>query len=134
MAAASIKKYCRDLPISLFTDIHVSDHAFFDSVYNIDKPHNRSRLESFMRSPYERTLALDTDVKINADITNVFPILQDYDIAFSYAICGVRDKYKKLIPEYSDLPEYLSELNGGVILYKINDRTKRFFNDWIHLY
>lgn len=126
-SAESVKKYCPDLPVHIFTDEPTADDSHFDSVAPIANPHYRSKVDYLPRSPFQRTLYLDADTRVCADIREMFDLLDRFDIAFTHAHLRAwtyRQAWTRQLP-YS-FPQF----NGGVILYKNSEPVIEFLEKW----
>ncbi|EHK02479.1 hypothetical protein HRED_04318, partial [Candidatus Haloredivivus sp. G17] len=67
----------------MITDQHREDDAF-DEV-RIEEPNEGSDKIQYMdKSPFNKTLLLDTDTLIVDDITELFDLLEQFDIAFAH--------------------------------------------------
>ena len=124
-AAASIKRQAPQLHITLFTDrtcnallragLFDRVEAFASST-DLGSPRPEAqldRLACLLRSPYERTLYLDTDTRaVTPLVAQVFSALDDADIAM------VED-----VPEFSFTRSRTGRrmFNAGVILYRRNE-------------
>src|SRR5688572_13104221 len=90
-SAQSVKKTNPNMPIHLFADIEKQNFQFdeqanlFTSWENIPNPHSRSKVDYMARTPFERTLYLDTDTRVICDLTDVFNLLDQFDIALAHA-------------------------------------------------
>ena len=117
VSANSIKKYCPDLPIHLYSDWTNYDSQFnkdptpFTSIGIIENPHPRSKVDYLSRTPFDRTLYLDTDTALNADISDMFQILDRFDIAMAHAHHRSSGNLK---PWRIQLPDAFPEFNSGV--------------------
>jgi hypothetical protein len=84
VSARSVRKHMPNLPITLFTDSPPAESDLFDRVVHLTrsgpKPH-RDKLIGMLQSPYEHTLFLDTDTFVGADVSELFQILQTFDMA-----------------------------------------------------
>jgi hypothetical protein len=87
-------------------------------------------------SPYDYTLFLDTDTYVCADCSELFSLLEQFDLAVSHAP-GRRSPLKYGLSEAypcPGVPRSFVELNTGVILFKKNTQIEKFFDDWLRLY
>ncbi len=76
---------------------------------------------------FETTLYLDTDTSIEQDISDVFELLKDHDIAVA----------KNLYPiptHYPDIDPSISIINTGVILYRNTEKVRNLFDMWLKDY
>ena len=116
LSAVSVRRHMPSLPITLFTDSPPVGERAFDQVVEISRsgprPH-RDKLVGMLRSPYERTLFLDTDTFLGADVSPLFGTLADYDLLASLDR-GYHDRY----PEGSGVPDAFREFNLGVVFYR----------------
>lgn len=130
-SAESVKKVSPDLPIVFFTDVKsVIESPFVDGASIINPKHQRAKVDFIGHSPFEKTIYLDSDTCVIRDISDMFDILDKFDIAGIHDFARKREKYAKLVPEYDSIPYGFSEINGGVFVFKRNQRTCDFFNLW----
>jgi len=134
-SAESVLRHCPGLPIHLFADWQNYDCFRFDqapypftSVDKIIHPHHRSKVDFLPRTPFDRTLYLDTDALLSADIWGVFKILDRFDIALTQA--HRRNDPHRLNTWRIDLPQAFPQYNGGVILYRKTPKVIQFLEDW----
>ncbi len=103
LSAESVKRFCPDLHITVFSDKPV-ESEFIDECRIIEVNHLRPKIDYIMHAPYERTLFLDTDTIIDYDISDMFDILDNFDIALAHDLARKRKKYSDTIPEYGEIP------------------------------
>jgi hypothetical protein len=134
-SAKSVAKHCPGLPTHLFADWQTYHDFKFDknpdpftSVAPIPDPHRRSKLDYLHLTPFDRTLYLDTDTSVYADIRGMFELLDRFDIALSHA--HQRNDYFRTIPWRINLPLAYPQFNGGVILYCKRPDVIQFLNEW----
>ena len=132
-SARSVRKYAPELGIHLFTgDVNyprlLENKSIFDSIEKIEKPHRRSKVEYLNKSPFERTLYLDSDTEVVAPIFDLFEVLDAFDLALCHA--HVRNHPRTLMTWKQEFPRSFPQFNGGVILYKCNPKTTDFFEQW----
>lgn len=133
-SADTVRKHCPGLSTHLFADWEPQGFDFgrsphpFTSVDAIDQPHRRSKVDYIARTPFDRTLYLDTDTALNADVRGMFQILDRFDIALAHA--HRRGAAVRLRPWRVPLPQAFPQYNGGVILYRRTPAVAAFFEDW----
>lgn len=134
ISAGSVKEVMPDVSITLLTDqkieaeifdniIPISDprHDFGDQVYHLD------------RTPYERTIFLDSDIYLDDSIEDVFEVLDEFDIAASQDTrnySSARIDYESV----KRIPDCFSEYNSGVVAFRKNSATQDFFEIWKDTY
>ena len=89
----------------------------------------RDKISALVSLEFDYTLFLDTDAFLVWDDSNLFKLLQTFDVAASYA--PVRHP-----PGWSDStpPITFPELNTGVLLLKKSELQKYFISSWLTLY
>lgn len=131
-SAESVKKNSPNIPICMLTDrvAEAQENPYVDIVAKIKPSHVRAKVDYIAMSPFEETIYLDSDTCVVEDISDMFDMLQKYDICAIHDFARKRKKYGDLIPEYNKIPYGFSEVNGGVFAYKKNNQTSDFFNLW----
>jgi len=121
------------LAIHLFTDRKSMESTFkgslspFSSIDVIENPYQRSKVDYMSRTPYERTLFLDADTAVIADIREVFRVLERFDIGLAHAMHRGPNRLKAIRLQ---LPAAFPEFNTGVILYRKNEGVIRLLKEW----
>jgi hypothetical protein len=132
-AAESVRRVSPNLPIALRTDLpDAVPCKLFDHIGKIENGHKRSKVDHLAESPFMRTLYLDTDIRVLKDVTEVFTLLDRFDIALAHA--HSRNRALTNQKWRMDLPHSFPQLNGGVILYRKNEAVMNFLADWSKSY
>lgn len=132
--ARSIKKHSPDLPIHLFTDelnaarLEGSNDHPFSAIAVIPNPNRRSKVEYMSKTPFERTLFLDSDTDVVTDIREMFDLLDRFDIALAHA--PKRNEHKNQVFWKVRLPSSFPQFNSGVVLYQKNDKVLQLLAKW----
>lgn len=138
-SAESVKNVMPDIPIILFTDKpDATDSELYDDIYEIERHSHPflDRISCFQKSPFDRTLFLDSDTYVTEDISGIFDLLDRFDIAAAQ-IPGhdPNDEIKRKNSDYiPDVPESFPVFNCGVLLFKDNDKVQKSFQQWKELY
>lgn len=133
-SAETVRKYCPGLAIHLFADWQNhgfqfdKDPAPFTSASKIDSPHRRSKVDYLPVTPFERTLYLDNDSALNADIRDMFRILDRFDMALTHV--QPRDGNERTASWRIELPEAFPYYNSGVILYSRTPAAIQLLENW----
>lgn len=127
-AARSVKKNMPDIPITLFSNTN-SEEAAFDEVVSLKNPsfNFEDKIQGIRRSPYEKSLFLDTDTYVISELSGGFDLLKHFDVAVAHA--PVRSKV-----ELEKVPESYPDFNTGVIFFSKNDDVKEALDLWLDLY
>jgi hypothetical protein len=84
------------------------------------------RIANMRRSPFERTLYLDSDTFVIEPVTDVLDVLDNYDVAVAHARhLGLND------PE---VPPAFAEFNCGVVAWRASERVAAFLQAWEETY
>jgi hypothetical protein len=133
-SAESVRRHSPGLATHLYADWQDRGFDFrrspfpFTSVEAIDEPHRRSKVDYISRTPFDRTLYLDTDTALNADVRSLFQVLDRFDIALCHA--HRRNAVQRLAPWRIALPPAFPQYNAGVILFRRTPAVVRFLEEW----
>lgn len=126
-SAASVKKHNPDLPTAIWC-AEDDDTRGFDHRFVIPKGMKRPKIGVLKDSPFQETLYLDNDTMIRADLGSLFDLLRRFDLCGAHVMLWHRPRHRKSVR--LDLPETFPEINCGVLLYRKNEKTRAFFEDW----
>ena len=134
-AAKTVRKHSPNLKVHLNADWKDhpefqfdQDPAPFTSVDYVENPHRRSKLEYLSKTPFDRTLFLDTDTAFASDVTPMYEILDRFDLAVAHA--HRRNYPLRLKPWRIEIPQAFPQFNAGVLLYKSTPEVLQFMTDW----
>ena len=136
-SVTTLKRHTPDLAITLVTNVpirtifHEGAPLFENIIYeDVEQNSNRlSKLEVDLYSPYEKTLYLDCDTEIRADVAPMFGLLDMYEFAARIFPDGTN----QLVEVFDGIkaPELgLSVWNGGVFFFRKCHQTNEFFDRW----
>lgn len=124
-SAQSVKNQMPDTPTAIITDT-ASPGSMFDIVIERDDLNSSvvDKSDHIHRTPFNRTLYLDTDTYVTQPLDDIFDILDYYDIAT--ASTG----------EHYDigLPPSVPHRQGGVIAFKDTQAVMELFELWREIY
>ncbi len=126
-AAASVRRVCPGLAVDFFTDAE-RDLAVFDRIHVLEDPWFRSKIDGLLGSRFERTLYMDADMLALADFSDIFDVLERFDVAL------VQDWFRNSPLHHTfwrkELPPAFPQFNGGLIAVRRNAATTAFLQDW----
>lgn len=134
-SAKTARKHNPGISIHLFVDQtqydafnFASDPTPFTSVDVIENPHRRSKVDCMSKTPFDRTLYLDSDTSVAQDISSIFDVLERFDIAAVQAM----HRNSKSGRNYwrIKIPDAFPQFNSGVLLYRKNEEVLKLFSDW----
>jgi len=134
-SAGSLKVHNPDLPVTLFADRAVTS-SHIDTTTVMEPMHPKlARIVSVARSPYERTLSLDTDTYICGKIDGLFSVLEQVEFGIMPAPQRLRERDLGALGQYMrQVPLEYAQLNTGVMLYRKCERVRELFAKWRELY
>ena len=127
-AARNLRQVMPQAKIDLFTDQAVED-TVFDRIHPVTPGFFRPKMEAMANSRFERTVYLDTDVIALADVSELFTVLDRYDIAAAHMA------YLNSILASGDqgIPDSFPQLNAGVIAWKRSEQMRALLLEWSRL-
>ena len=126
-AAASVRETNPGLAIAIFCDAR-DPGPEFDQATFIENGRARSKVDALFRTPFERTLYLDTDTRVRGDLADMFRLLDRFDLAVAQVTRAYKASYRKSWK--ADVPDAFPQHNGGVILYRSSPVALDFMRDW----
>ncbi|MFC7071241.1 hypothetical protein [Halobaculum lipolyticum] len=118
-----------DLRTVLFTDRADLSGSPFSDVIEIEDPDYgfRDKVKCMKRTPFDRTLFLDTDTWVTTDIADIFSLLDNCALAVAHdPVHGER--------ELAGVPSAFPEFNTGVLLYRNDPPVREFFDSWLRTF
>ncbi len=85
------------------------------------------RIANMRRSPFERTIYLDTDTYVADEIVHVLDLLDNYDLAVAQA-----PAYRGL--DDPEVPVAFPEFNCGVVAWRASEQVTAFLESWERTY
>lgn len=143
-SARSVRRANPAMPVAIATAPALHEglcdeqRATADHWIKIDLPPARNRLvktSADIHSPFERTLMLDADTLVVADITPMFDWLRHFDVAFKLnearlGSAGNVAKGRSPVLEGSVTVDDLPHWNGAVCLFRRSAASREFFATW----
>lgn len=128
-AARSVRESNPRLAVDLFCDSSVAvPEGLFERVHPIENPHRRSKVDCLPKSRFDRTLYLDSDTRVVADLTSLFKVLDRFDFAAAHA--HARNRSQTNTVWRHEIPDAFPQLNGGVLLFRKCNVVQRLLEDW----
>jgi hypothetical protein len=129
-SASSVRRVTPGIPIAIATDAPAP--AEFDHTIPLTEPDGyRAKIVGMIASPFERTLMLDVDTYAASDLSEVFRLLDAFDVAAAHA--PKRISLRVTLP-FADIPDSFPELNTGVIAFRKNERVAMLLQAWLEEY
>jgi hypothetical protein len=126
-AAESLRQTNPALEVDLFTDAAVPPGAF-SRVQVLHEIWVRSKLDAMILSRFDKTLALDADLMVLADLGDIFDVLDRFDIAIAH------DQLRNSIHARREyrlaLPNAFPQMNAGVMGFRRSPQVQAFLQAW----
>jgi hypothetical protein len=124
-AAANLRQVMPRAQIDLFTDQKIDDPTF-DRIHPVTANFFRPKMEALANSRFERTVYLDSDAIALADVSELFALLDRFDIA------GAHMQYPNTTLAIGDptVPDSFPQINAGVLALKRSPATESLLQDW----
>ena len=118
-----------DYPIAIVTDQYIDSELFDEVIIDgdptysfFDKPRNMGK------TPYDKTVFIDTDAFLTTSVPELFDILERVDIATTIDPNEWGGRMRK-DPHFDDIPEAVPIFQTGVVCYK-RDECGDIFDLW----
>lgn len=126
-AARTFRQANPELEIDLFTEVDVAP-GVFSKVHVLPGAWARSKIDSMLQSRFERTLFLDADLLVVADLGDIFSLFDRFDIAVA------QDMYRsssKALGEYRrPFSNAFPQMNSGVFGFRRSEAMTSFLQAW----
>jgi hypothetical protein len=136
VSAHSIKAVWPDVPLAIITDQPI-ELGLFDVVQTVPmQGDNIDKVRNIARSPFERTILLDTDTYCLLPFPELFDLLDHFQLAAAFDIGRFSERWdpvagKHVFIEREGVPECFIELNTGVIAFRREPDVLSVFDQWL---
>jgi len=120
-----------DLPIAIITDHKIDADVFDEIIIDPDPTYSYiDKARNLHRSPFEKTLFIDSDVYILSNVGELFELLDDFEMAAAIDPNEAALRYRGL-QYFEELPVSVPEYNTGVLAYQKSSSTFELCNTWV---
>jgi len=129
-SAVSFRQQNPEIPLAIATDCpEVADKNLFAYILPLTNPSGNffDKIHGMLLSPFTRTAFIDTDAYAADSITDLFRVLEKFDLAVAYD--PIRSDFVQ-----DDIPDSFPTPNTGVIAYQNTPAVRDFFNEWLAAY
>ena len=127
-SAHSVQQAMPGLPITILTDRPgVTPPGIGVQALPTPQMGIADKVSNLHRSPYERTLFLDTDTHVCGDLSDCFSLLADFDLLVAH------DALRANRPN-PDIEPAFPECNAGVIFFRRSSEAMACLETWKRLY
>ena len=136
VSARSVKRVWPDIPVAIATDGPV-ESDYFDRIDVVPaEPDNIAKVRHITRSPFERTLFLDTDTYCLESAPELFELLDHFDLAAAHEAGRFSTRWEagtEVFIQAPDIPKSFPELNSGVVAFRREPKVLKLFERWLAL-
>lgn len=127
----SVRQQMPHVHSTLYTD-EPDEAEAFDNVMNVSTVHHNrlDKIQNISQAPYDRVLFLDSDTHLCGDVSDVFELLDRFDIAMAHAPRRIHYRY----PSLEGVPDSFSEFNSGVMAFRNTPAVQEMFTLWARYY
>ena len=134
LASRIVKKYMPSLPITIFADRAFNcEHVDQVVVAETGASPILTKTQWLARSPYEHTLALDTDITLCDSIADLFMLLERFHLAVPQAPYRLENMgLPSPLPDFlaDGVPDCFPGMNTGMLLYRRVPEVQDLFAEW----
>jgi hypothetical protein len=126
-SARSVKNNSSDLRTAIITDDEVTSN-YFDMIIEPTKPLRNDNSSNILypdKSPFDRTIYLDTDTYVCSNISSVVNLLEDFNLGVTIATS------RHTIPNKG---EPFVGYSGGILVFDNSEEINEFHKLWYNIY
>jgi hypothetical protein len=138
-SASSLKDKMPNIYTTIFSSQSIQCN-FFDEVVLIKSSQNKKldKIIYMSKSPYDKSVFLDTDTCVADDFSELFTLLEKYDIGAAEAELRAGTNGLGQTYNYQEIKDIDGRFvfpmyNSGVIVYRKSPQVSQFFSDWLTL-
>ncbi len=128
-SAQTFKKHNPDIPVQVIAE---KDYAGFNNtcfdyvdVYEDQTFPLKAKVKYLSHSRFQHTLFLDADTRVNANVSELFEVAEEYDLALTYDNeCDWNANPVQFLKQES------TEFNTGFLLYNDSPKVKEYLKEW----
>jgi hypothetical protein len=134
-SAVSLRHWCPTAAIALITDQCIG-RSVFDQIITLPTPEKEAqgnyhlKIGGMRLSPFQRTIFLDTDTLVCADLTNLFPLLDQFDMLVTHNAWRVDRAFEDHDKPYSDVPTPFMSCNTGFLGFAASPPVETLLVKW----
>ncbi|MBR9891035.1 hypothetical protein GYB14_05020 [bacterium] len=124
-SARSLKDSTPGATVHLYCDSHPAEGHCFDAVHLLSESQSkRPKFEALRRAEFDRTIYLDADTFVCADISDIFFTLDRFDIAGAHVV--LRNSRHSHRTHKIQFPNSFPQINTGVLAIRKSQRMSDF--------
>ena len=126
-AARGLRQHCPEIAIDLVTDAP-PDENIFDEIRLLKGPVKFPKVQAMLGSRFAQTIYLDADIRVVGDISDIFDVLDRFDLTFAHD--QMRNSDPALRTWRQHVPNAFPQANGGLIGYHRTPEVMAFLETW----
>jgi len=133
LSARRVRELMPECPISIVADREPDADCFDDVVIDSSEFLKRDKPRAMRRTPYERTIYLDTDTYLQEPVDDLFDLLDEFDMALRRNKSEIHARDVNDTDPNAGVPEAFPEFNTGVVPYRKTSAVQELFDEWERL-
>ncbi len=122
ISAQSLRKACPKGTIAVVTDQSVSDPVFDQVIQDVAPEMTKTgnfhvKIAGLRKTPFERTIFIDTDTLICGDLSSTFALLDRFDLVVTHNAWRVDRAFEENAKPYSEVPLDFMTFNTGFLAF-----------------
>ena len=130
LSARQVRRVMPEVSIAIVADREPDAECFDEVILDASAFAKRNKPQAMARTPYDRTIYLDTDTYVQEPIDELFDLLDEFEFAVR------RNRDESHIPTdqvndpNTDVPDAFPEFNSGVIPYRRSPAVTDLLEAW----
>jgi hypothetical protein len=134
ISARSVRENMPDINVACITD-RKRESDLFDEILVKEPNGGSDKVYLLSDSPFDETLYLDTDTLLSDDVSELFGLLEKFDIGAAQAPIRILEAEEgEPNQPYTDIPDAFPDLNTGVLVFRNNSKFSDLTKDWRKYY
>jgi hypothetical protein len=126
-AAGTLRQHNPKLEVDLFTDM-ARNLGPFSRVHILHDVWIRSKIDAMLQSRFDKTLYLDVDLLVLADLSDIFEVLDRFDVAAAHDQYRNSTLARKIYRE--PIANSFPQINSGVFAFCRTAPVLQFLQEW----
>jgi hypothetical protein len=136
LSARSVKAVWPGIAIAIITDKPVEADCFDRVEILAAENDNLFKVRHLARSPFDRTVLLDSDTYCLQPFPEVFDLLDRFDLAAAHEAGRFASQWQdgtEVFIRAADIPDSFPEFNSGVMAFRRQANVRELFDRWLVL-
>ncbi|PSP72909.1 hypothetical protein BRC86_11250 [Halobacteriales archaeon QS_3_64_16] len=133
LSAQQVANVMPEVPITIVTDREPDAECFEEVLFDTSEFAKRNKPQAMRRTPYDRTIYLDTDTYVDEPIDELFDLLEAFELGLRRNKSAMHVSEVGNVDPNAEVPEAFPEFNSGVIPYRKTAAVWDLLREWERL-